>query len=197
MLVDFLLASIVIGLIRRGNLMGLADIPLKKIEGVFLSFALRYLPLVLKGELFEIAARYNTLLVAVSYLILLYVLMINWRIKPLRLVTFGVLLNFIVILANGGKMPVSVPAATAVGLHDLIPLLTDPKYLYHTAVSGSTKLTYLGDILPLPPPYPKPRVFSIGDLAMGLGVFFTLQKAMLGKKPSEKEWKNEKGEGTC
>ena len=182
MLVDFLIASIIVGVIRKGSLKGLADIPFKNIEGIFISFFIRYLPLLLKGRALEVAVRHNITVVAISYLILLYVLIINHRIKPLRLVAFGVLLNAVVILANGGKMPVSVPLAQAVGLDDLIPLLTDPGYLYHTAVTGATRLSFLGDVFPLPPPYPKPRVFSVGDLFMGTGMFFTVQSAMIPKK---------------
>ena len=184
MLVDFLLVSIIIGLVRRGSLNDLANMPFKKIEGIFLSFAIRYIPLVLRGELYEIAVLYHPFIVATSYILLLYVLFLNWHIKPLRLVALGVFLNFLVIIANGGKMPVSVPTAEAVGLYEFIPLLSDADYLYHTAVSGTTSFKYLGDIIPLPPPYPKPRVFSIGDLAMGIGVFFTLQEGMLKKTSS-------------
>lgn len=182
MLVDFLIVSIIVGVLRKGSLKGLANIPFKGIEGIFISFFIRYLSLPLKGKALEIAVRYNIAIVAVSYLILLYVLIINHKIKPLRLVALGVLLNAAVIAANAGKMPVSVPLAKAVGLDDLIPLLTDPEYLYHTAVTGATKLSYLGDVFPLPPPYPKPRVFSIGDLLMGTGMFLTVQNAMLPKK---------------
>lgn len=184
MLVDFLIASILIGLLRRGKLKSLGEIPFRGIEAIFASFFVRFLPLMLKGSLYEVAVKFNIVIVAISYFLLLYALLLNWKIRPMRLVALGVFLNFLVIMANGGKMPVSVPLALAVGLEDLVPLLSDPEYLYHTAVDGSTKLSFLGDVIPLPPPYPKPRVFSLGDLAMGLGIFFTLQEAML--KKSEK-----------
>ncbi|HHW03178.1 MAG TPA: DUF5317 domain-containing protein [Thermoanaerobacterales bacterium] len=181
MLVDFLIISIAIGLLRKGNFKSLSKIPLKKLELIFISFIIRYLPLFLKGNLLEMAARFNIITVSASYLILLYALASNWQIKTLRLVTIGVFLNYVVILANGGKMPVSIPALDIAGLTDLKPLLFDPSYLYHTAIDSATRLKLLGDILPLPPPYPRPRVFSVGDLLMGMGIFLTIQDAMLKK----------------
>lgn len=181
MLVDFLVISIVIGLLRKGNLKSLSKIPLKKLELIFISFIIRYLPLVLKGNLLETAARFNLIIVSASYLLLLYALTSNWHIKTMRLVTLGIFLNFVVIAINGGKMPVSIPALDIVGLDELKPLLFDPSYLYHTAINSATRLNFLGDIFPLPPPYPRPRVFSIGDLLMGIGIFLTIQDAMLKK----------------
>lgn len=184
MLIDFIVISIVIGLLRRGSFKNLSQIPLKKLELIFLSFVIRYLPVVLKGGLFKMAARYNIIIVFLSYALLLYALYSNWQIKTMRLLTLGVFLNFVVILSNGGKMPVSLPALDIAGLHALKPLLFDPNYLYHSAIGINTRIAFLGDIIPLPPPYPRPRVFSIGDFLMGVGIFLTIQDAMLKKTPS-------------
>jgi len=182
MLIDFVVISIIVGLLRRGNFKNLSGIPLRKVEFIFISFIIRYLPLVLKGSLLEAAARFNIVIVSVSYLLLLYALLSNWHIKSMRLILLGVFLNFIVIAVNGGKMPVSIPALNIVGLDELKPLLFDPSYLYHAAIDPASRLNFLGDIFPLPPPYPRPRVFSIGDLLMGIGIFLTIQQAMLKKK---------------
>ncbi|WP_422447597.1 DUF5317 domain-containing protein [Thermoanaerobacterium sp. DL9XJH110] len=181
MLIDFLVISIAVGLIRRGNFRGLAAIPLRKVEFIFLSFIIRYLPLFLRGRLYELAVKYNVIIAAAAYAALLYGLASNWHIKAMRPVALGVFLNFLVIAVNGGKMPVSLKAVETAGLADLKLLLFDRNYLYHAAVNSATKLKFLGDVIPLPPPYPKPRVFSIGDFIMGLGIFFTIQQAMLKK----------------
>ncbi|MCR4431678.1 MAG: DUF5317 domain-containing protein [Tepidanaerobacteraceae bacterium] len=181
MLIDFLVISIIIGILRGGSLKNLSAIPIKNLELIFVSFIIRYLPLVLKGDLYNIAARYNFIISSASYLLLIYALFSNRHIKAMRLVTVGVVLNFIAIVANGGKMPVSIQALDMTGLNELKPLLFDPSYLYHKAIDSATKLSFLGDIFPLPPPYPRPRVFSLGDLMMGIGVFSIVQRAMLKK----------------
>jgi hypothetical protein len=181
MLFDFLLVSIAVGLIRRGSIKNLAKLPLKNIELIFVSFVIRYIPLLAKGRLSEIAVRYNLLIIIAAYGMLVFVIASNFHIKNMWLVGMGVLLNFLVIVANGGKMPVSISAVEIAHLYDLKPLLFDPGYIYHTAVDSATRLKYLADIIPLPPPYPKPRVFSVGDLAMGIGMFFIIQHVMLKK----------------
>jgi len=183
MLIDFLVISLLIGWLRKGRLLNFAEVPLKKIELIILSFLLRYLPLIMIKFAYDFTIKYNIVITSISYLLLIYCLFCNWNIKPLRLIALGVMLNFAVILANGGKMPVSIPAVDMAGLHDFKPLLFDEEYLYHVALNSTTNLAFLSDIIPLPPPYPRPRVFSIGDLAMGLGMFMFVQQVML-KKPS-------------
>lgn len=178
MLVDFLVISLLVGLFRGGKLKGLAQIPIKNIEFIFLSFAIRYLPLILKGSLFDLAVRLNWLVVTISYMLLLYVLTTNMHIKAVGLVALGVFMNYLVIFANGWKMPVSIWALELARLEDLKELLFDPNYLYHTALDSTTKLRFLADVIPMPPPYPKPRVFSLGDFTMSLGLFFVIQKYM-------------------
>lgn len=182
MLVDFLIISFLIGLFRGGSIKGLAKIPFKNLELIFLSFIIRYLPLILRGSILELAIRFNWLIVTISYMLLLYALTKNIHINAVGLVTLGVFLNFLVISANGWKMPVSLWAVDVTNLDSLKVLLFDSEYLYHKAIDSTTRLKFLADVIPMPPPYPKPRVFSIGDLAMGLGLYFVIQKYMQPSK---------------
>jgi len=182
MLFDVLLLSILIGLLRRGSFKNLSEISIKNIGLIFLSFAIRYLPLMLKGSLFDVAIRYNIYIAVISYILLLVCLFSNLHIKGMWMVALGVFLNFAVITLNGGKMPVSLWAVGVTRMFDLKPQLFDPNYLYHVAINSATRLSFLGDVIPIPPPYPKPRIFSLGDLAMGIGLFFIIQQAMLKKK---------------
>jgi len=78
-------------------------------------------------------------------------------------------MNFLVIAVNGG-MPVSVSTTmTASGLtSDSVETLLrlDP---YRLAMSASTWLRFLGDIVPLPLPSPFGAVLSVGDLLLSIG----------------------------
>lgn len=178
MLVDFLIISLLVALFRGGRIKGLVDMPLKNTALIFLSFIIRYLPLILNGSTLKLVIDHNLAIVTISYILLLYALVKNWHIKGMNIVTFGVFLNLLVIAANGGKMPVSLWAIEVTQLESLKPLLFDVEYLYHKALDNTTKLSFLADVIPLPPPYPKPKVFSLGDLAMGVGMFFIIQKYM-------------------
>ncbi|SHM58657.1 hypothetical protein SAMN05660826_01418 [Caldanaerovirga acetigignens] len=182
LLVDFVLLSIIVGLLRKGSLKKIGEIPIRKLELIFLSLIIRYLPLFLKGSLKEYVVQYILVVSFISYGLLLYSLLSNWHLKPLRIVTLGVLLNFLAIIANGGKMPVSLLAVDFAGLGDFKQDLFNPLYPYHVAMMPKTRFKIFGDIFPLPKPYPNPKVFSLGDVLMGIGVFSLIQEAMLKKK---------------
>jgi len=45
-------------------------------------------------------------------------------------------------------------------------------------VSDSTRFIFLGDVLKTPPLYPLPKMYSIGDVLLAIGVFAFIQGAM-------------------
>ena len=100
---------------------------------------------------------------------------------PFWIITAGVLLNFIVILANGGQMPISKEALISVGLLDNAAAIEQGRIITHTLINDATKLRFLSDILALPKYYPRPKVYSLGDIFMAAGVFIYVQHLMLGK----------------
>jgi hypothetical protein len=100
------------------------------------------------------------------------------------LIFIGVLLNFIVMAANGGRMPVSPEAASILDPF-FIEALKNGLYGKHTLITESTRLALLGDIIPLSAPYPKEQVISLGDVVMNIGVFFFIQKLMVKQKVKE------------
>jgi hypothetical protein len=88
------------------------------------------------------------------------------------LVTAGIAMNLLVVLANGGRMPV---VASAVG--------RGPRQLAQTgvwagyAVMGpGTRLGWLGDWILLPPPLGRlfPEAYSPGDLVSAVGLAVVL-----------------------
>mgnify|MGYP000140951698 CR=1 FL=1 len=181
MLVDVMIISVIIGLLRKGSFSNLAKLPLKNLHLIFFSFFVRYIPFYLKGDFHVFAVKYNIFFVIISYGLMLYAIASNFHLKPMVLSALGVFLNAVVIVANGGKMPVSLKALEIANLNYLRPLLFSNDYLYHTALGAYTKLQFLGDIIPLPPPYPRPRVVSIGDIILGIGIFWLIQLGMLKK----------------
>jgi hypothetical protein len=73
-----------------------------------------------------------------------------------------------------------------IGLFDDMIAIRDGHLITHTLINNNTVFKYLGDVMVLPKPYPKPKIFSIGDVFMALGVFLYIQEIMI------KEIKNEK-----
>ncbi len=95
----------------------------------------------------------------------------NRHLKSLYLVFLGLFLNTLVILANGGHMPVSPEILVRVGLKDWVELLSRQGDGVHTLLTGQTRLPFLGDVIPL---YRLHKAISPGDLLILMGLFGTV-----------------------
>jgi hypothetical protein len=114
-----------------------------------------------------------------SMVILLWALWSNGVLAGARVAFAGVALNLAVIFANGGKMPVSADAATAVGMPaSRIAFLAAGRSLTHRLLRPDTKLAWLGDVLYLPKPVVQSPLFSLGDIVLAIGLFLLIQGAM-------------------
>ncbi len=106
----------------------------------------------------------------ISYLIFLIGLSYNKGLRGFRLLILGSLLNFIPMVFNGGRMPVSYRALERIEDYGKLRLLLDGRLATHSLVTSSTKFKYLIDFIPLARPYIFPKVISIGDIIFSLGM---------------------------
>jgi len=157
-------AGILLGLAAGGRLGRLGEIHI------------RLWPLALGGLLFQVllfstplgdaAGSLGPPLYVGSTVVVLAALLVNLDQPGFRLIAIGAVLNLAAIVANGGHMPATAEAFTA---------LTGVAALPTTAFSNSViaapgaPLLLLGDIFVLPRPFPFANVFSIGDVLIGLG----------------------------
>ena len=181
MLVESVGTSLVVGKLRGGSFSNMKDAGLEKwyyfVLGFIVEFAAVYMAS--KGVGFF---RENILSIHfLSYLLLFIGIYHNRRSLAFKIVFIGVFLNFLVIMANGGQMPVSGEAMAAIGLTDNMLAIRDGKIITHALMNNHTVLRYLGDILVLPKPYPRPKIFSVGDVFMALGIFMYIQEIMKNK----------------
>ncbi|NLC02992.1 MAG: DUF5317 domain-containing protein [Tissierellia bacterium] len=116
-----------------------------------------------------------------SYILIIYCILMNIKKPSMKFFLIGVLLNFLVIAANSGKMPVSITGFKGINSSTTIELPTREFDIKHTAVSPDTKLVYLSDIILISKPYPLPKILSIGDIFIMLGLFIFIQEIMLLK----------------
>ncbi|WP_081995743.1 DUF5317 domain-containing protein [Thermus sp. 2.9] len=91
----------------------------------------------------------------------------NRHLKSLYLVLVGLLLNTAVIFVNGGHMPVSAEALERAGIGDFVPIVESKGDAVHALLDETTRLPFLGDVIPLPP---LRKVVSPGDLFILLGI---------------------------
>lgn len=111
------------------------------------------------------------ILLVASYVILFPAVFINIRRPGIGLVFIGLALNFVVIAANGGAMPID-PAALGASA-DTVEVLTSSEgflaFSKDTAQAGDdTKLRVLSDVIPLPGPLK--IAFSVGDVFIAAGI---------------------------
>lgn len=187
MLIESVGTSLVVGKLRGGSFSNMKDATLDKwyffVLGFMVEFSAVYMAS--KGVGFF---RDNILMVHfLSYFLLFVGIYFNRSSLAFRVVFIGVFLNFLVIMANGGQMPVSGDAMVGIGLMDNMINIRDGKIITHMLMDSQTKFRYLGDILILPEPYPRPKIFSIGDIFMALGIFIYVQEIMKKSKNTKKE----------
>jgi hypothetical protein len=104
----------------------------------------------------------------------------NWRVAGTPLIGLGLLLNVVVVTANAA-MPVSVDAAGRAGLTRAELALGEDAMRERS--TPSTRLSWLGDVVPVALPW-RPQVVSPGDVLVAAGVGLLLVAARSRQTPS-------------
>lgn len=182
MVFDGILISLIVGFLRKGSLRGIADLKLKAALVFPFLLIIQFVIYAFQNK-FEFLITISGYLFIAVYLCGLYFLWLNRQHYGFLLIFAGVFLNFLVMALNGGRMPVSLEAAMILDPY-YIDVLKSGVYAKHSLLTESTKLAFLGDVIPITDPYPKSQVISIGDVFMNIGVFFFIQHLMLSHKVS-------------
>lgn len=181
MVFDGIVLSVIVGFLRKGNLWGLATLKLKW-GWVFPILLIVQLVVFSYQNDITFLGQISGYIYIIVYILGLTFLFLNRHYKGFVLILLGVLLNFIAIAANGGRMPVSLEAAAILQDPVFLEALKNELYAKHIALSEATRFGFLGDIIPLTDPYPRTQVISIGDVIMNIGIFFFIQHLMTSQK---------------
>jgi hypothetical protein len=177
MVFDGIIISLIIGPFRKGNLRSL---PFNKFKygWIFpLLLVIEILVFVFQNK-FKTLGEVSGYIYIFVYILGLIFLFLNRKNPGFLLIFLGVLLNFLPIVFNGGRMPVS-PQAASVLDPSYLDTLKNELYAKHTVLTSSSRLGFLGDIIPLTKPYSKTQIISIGDIVMNIGAFLFIQYLML------------------
>ncbi len=184
MLAESVVLSIFIGVFRGKKIKSLENLQIDKYWLILLSFSIEFASsLIIESDIQPLSQFItdNYFFVHMMVYILLFICFAFNRNndKALVIVLIGVILNFIVIMANSGFMPVSTDMALSKGFNESIELLAKGRVAGHEVlIRGETKLWLLADIINIPPPYPFPQTISIGDIFISLGTFLFIQLGM-------------------
>ncbi|MFD1040452.1 DUF5317 domain-containing protein [Virgibacillus byunsanensis] len=187
MVYDGIILSLLIGFLRGGSLKGIAEIEFKY-GWVFIILIVGQLFVYFTQNHFGFVGAISNQFFMFVYIIGMFFLWINRHHEGFTIILVGVFLNFLVMAVNGGRMPVSEEASAVLDPH-YIEMLKSGLAGKHALLTDSTILPFLGDILPLQPPYPRQQVISIGDIVMNVGVFLFIQKVMLIHRKEKTEGK--------
>lgn len=169
-----LILSLVLGFLRGGRLRALGEHPWRFPLLPILALGVQVIAFLPDENASPIARMFTATLHILSYLLLLAFVSLNRRTPWLWLVGIGLASNALVILANGGFMP--VPG-------------TPGGYYYNNTVRvyGQANLWFLADILRAPPWIPWAGAFSVGDLMIAVGCFALVQRLITASSPPVKE----------
>ncbi len=108
-----------------------------------------------------------------SWVCLLAFLFQNTKVKSLRILTLGTILNSIAIAANGGTMPMDRGAAAHAGLR------FRSNYWYNSMPLKHPRIPVLGDYWAIPQSWGLlANAFSIGDVLIGIGFSIWMWKTV-------------------
>jgi MFS transporter, DHA3 family, macrolide efflux protein len=163
--------GLVLGLLAGGRLDNLVDVRLRLLRLIVLAFVAR---IALDGALTSgaIADPLRPWLVLGIYAVLTAALLANRSLPGLTAAAIGTATNGLVIVANGGWMPVWQPSLAAAGL-DSSAVHSN----FHTLLTGPLDGSFLArggplvDLIPIPIPLLQ-SVVSVGDLLLGAGLAF-------------------------
>lgn len=150
-----------------GSLSRLADIRLRAIWAVLLAAALQVAIMnVVPGGSHALHAALHVL----SYVLDAYFIFANRRLTGVPLLATGAALNVLAITANGGVMPANPVALRIAGI-------ATRAGFDNSAAMAHAHLAFLGDVIPVPGPWPIGNVLSAGDLIIVLGAIVVLHCA--------------------
>lgn len=173
MLLGFAAVGVLIGLISGGSLRGLGRYAL---GGVLLPIAAYLLKSSAAKFLTPQTGAVAVCLVQYS-LLFLFILRNHWRpVWPL-FAFVGTLMNFLVIVLNGGCMPV---AKSLLDSGERLTQLTEGRIYAYCLMDNNTRLPALGDVIRLGTANQTLGFASIGDILLCIGVgilFYQMTKA--------------------
>lgn len=193
MVPELLVAALLYGLLTKGRYERLLDARVKFVWLIFIPLGLMVLTRVLNyNHIIPFSSPFYCVTRILELVLLCLFSLANTRIPGSKLFLVGLVLNIIVIAANG-MMPVSYGALVTVwGKHGLAEGLSTFPFVKQMLIHSTTRLVWLCDVIPLRRPFVfSAGVYSVGDLVSTLGAMIAIVALM--RTPSHSEVKQTEG----
>jgi hypothetical protein len=172
--------AVALGLLLGGRLSRLEKVRLHWWGLALAGLGIQFVPLPEGTAGIDLLIR--TVVLAVSYGLLLVFVMVNLRLAGMPLLLIGIALNALVIVTNGG-MPVSADALRDSGQGDALEALQSERADKHHLLGEQDRLTFLADVIAVPQPIG--QAASIGDVFVYGGLIWAVVSVMRGRTPSQ------------
>ncbi|WDV46751.1 DUF5317 family protein [Clostridiaceae bacterium M8S5] len=181
MIVESILVSLIVGKIRKGRFVNILN---ASIRGLFLFIFAAILKIsaviAYNNDMYGLAKyikEYFFYVQGLVYILIIIGLILNIKLKSFVIITVGFIMNMLVVAVNKGKMPVSKEAVDYIkSSSNCTNCIND---LYQIIALESTKIPYIGKIVPIPYPSEFAKIISVGDIIIAIGVFVFIQSLML------------------
>ncbi len=185
-----ILVAVIIGIVAgRSNKKRLKtrDVRFHKIWLAVPAFLLPLISGILSFKGIDRIKYFSQAIMGTAIILLLICLWFNRQYVGLWFIGLGSFLNALVMMVNGGMMPVDAGAVQKVGLVEMIDVLKTGADNKHIILGEGTKLGFLADIIPLPGFWGiGMKVISVGDLVVALGLFiFVFEMCYFSQKVEE------------
>ena len=189
MLIGGIILGLVFGLLSGGRIGNLGSIHLRWVGLLATAVVIRFATEILLEANVAIVDALRLPILATGFGLLLAGLWVNRAYPGLGLAFVGILLNGLVIVINGGHMPIW---QTSLEIAGFTP--DDVTSALHIVLEGTPEdffanLLIFGDVIPIPIPVVR-NVASIGDLFLTLGLAFFLFAGVV-RVPTELEEREE------
>jgi len=175
-----ILLGIIVGILAKGKFTNLLNIKFEKTWLILSTFIMQLFILIAEKKI-EFNTTFTMLLQLLIFCLLLLGFWFNRHYIGICVIGIGYFSNALVILLNGGKMPVSLEVVKRANLLSKINDIDMKHSIFSSTVK--VKLPFLADIMH--PPFflsTWMQIVSIGDLIIAVGLFILMVETVMGRK---------------
>lgn len=187
--IEAILLGIILGRFRGGKLSSLEKINFKGLYFILglliFDFILRFFLSTSNHQIFDNIFVYYPIFSMFIYIVTIFILDLNKDIKYFRLIESGFILNLLPMILNGGKMPVSESAMISIGKIEEVEIMKKGLMFGHQLINENTRFSFLSDIIPFN--FFIPKVISLGDIVIALGVALFISHYMIKDRKIDKK----------
>jgi hypothetical protein len=186
MIIDGIILAVILAYLRGGSFKGFEKVELRG-SWIIVSLFMVQLVLMTLSNRLPVIGNYMYIWINLFTVGFIFMAWLNRKLPGFYLILLGMALNLLVMLLNGGKMPVSYEAAKLVNPETASLIKQGYK---HVLMTEDTPLWFFGDIIPLVDPYPHNIVISLGDVLLNVGGFVFVWTTMFIVRRERKETVN-------